>query len=150
VGGGLHKVSHGIWSNKHEGLGLPARDDSRRATRLSKLNKILNEASLRELRLGSGERILDVGCGLAQLPRRMARTAGRTGRVVGIERSADFEIYVENMIGILRGVKEKMLNFGLLDARTFEVSVAALRDWKHRPDAALWFAMAWAEGARRK
>jgi hypothetical protein len=41
-----------------------------------------------------------------------------------------------------------MLNFGLLDARTYEESVAALRDWKHRPDAAIWFAMAWAEGVR--
>jgi ubiquinone/menaquinone biosynthesis C-methylase UbiE len=256
--------------------------------RLSKLNEILNEASVRELRLGGGERILDVGCGLAQLTRRMARTAGATGCVVGIERSeeqiaearrqavaagqenlvdlrqgdvfamplrddewgtfdvaharfllehvpdpltvvrsmvraarlggrvvledddhevirlwpepagftalwnaymrvyerlgydpivgrrlvellhqagaaparntwiffgscaggADFEAYVENLIGILEGAKEKMLNFGLLDARVFERSVAGLRDWKHRPDAALWFATAWAEGVR--
>jgi SAM-dependent methyltransferase len=256
--------------------------------RLSKLNEILNEASLRELRLGGRERILDVGCGLAQLTRRMARTAGATGRVVGIERSAeqiaearrqavaageeslvdlrqgdvfamplrddewgtfdvaharfllehvpdpltvvrsmvravrvggrvvledddhevirlwpepagftalwnaymrvyerlgcdpivgrrlvellhqagaaparntwiffgscagnaDFETYVENGIGILQGAKQRMLDFGLLDARTIEEGVAALRDWKHRPDAAIWFAMAWAEGVR--
>ena len=256
--------------------------------RLSKLNEILNEASLRELRLGGGERILDVGCGLAQLTRRMARTAGAAGRVIGIERSAaqiaearrqataageenlvelrqgdvlamplrddewgtfdvaharfllehvpdplsvvralvravrvggrlvledddhevirlwpevpgfkelwnaymcvferlgcdpiigrrlvellhqagaaparntwmffgscagsaDFEVYVENLIGVLEGAKQKMLEFGLFDARTFEEAVAALRAWKHRPDAAIWFAMAWAEGVR--
>lgn len=64
--------------------------------------------------------------------------------------SPDFEVYVENLIGILEGAKEKMLDFGLLDARTFEESVAALRDWKHRPDAAIWFAMAWTEGVRRE
>ncbi|MGD1155914.1 MAG: hypothetical protein ABSA41_08815 [Terriglobia bacterium] len=64
--------------------------------------------------------------------------------------SPDFEAYVENLIGILEGAKQKMLNFGLLDARTYEESVAALRDWKHRPDAAIWFAMAWTEGVRRE
>jgi hypothetical protein len=34
--------------------------------RLSRLNDLLNEASLRELGLSGGERILDVGSGLAQ------------------------------------------------------------------------------------
>ena len=54
--------------------------------RLSRLNDLLNEASLRELGLRGGERILDVGSGLAQFTRAMARAAGPTGRVIGIER----------------------------------------------------------------
>src|SRR3989442_13128182 len=50
--------------------------------RLAKLNDILNEASLREIELKGGEKILDVGCGLAQLTRALARKAGPKGRVV--------------------------------------------------------------------
>jgi SAM-dependent methyltransferase len=55
--------------------------------RLSQLNGLLNGAALRELRLRGGERIVDFGCGLAQLTRAMARRAGV--RAVGLERSAD-------------------------------------------------------------
>ena len=54
--------------------------------RLSRLNDLLNEASLRELGLQGGESILDVGCGLAQFTRAMARATGHEARVLGIER----------------------------------------------------------------
>ena len=53
--------------------------------RLSRLNELLNLASLRELDLQGGESILDVGCGIGQLTRAMARRAGQGARVVGIE-----------------------------------------------------------------
>jgi ubiquinone/menaquinone biosynthesis C-methylase UbiE len=56
--------------------------------RLSRLNDLLNEASIRELKLLAGESILDVGCGIAQLTRAMARAAGPEARVLGIERDA--------------------------------------------------------------
>jgi SAM-dependent methyltransferase len=55
--------------------------------RLSLLNDLLNVGSVRELRLQGGERILDVGSGLGQLARAMARVAGVP--VVGVERSAE-------------------------------------------------------------
>jgi len=54
--------------------------------RLSRLNDLINEASLREMRLQAGERILDVGSGLGQFSRAMARETGAGGHVVGIER----------------------------------------------------------------
>ena len=54
--------------------------------RLSRLNDLLNEASLRELGLRGGETLLDVGCGIAQFTRAMARAAGPAGRVIGVER----------------------------------------------------------------
>jgi len=57
--------------------------------RLSKLNDLLNERSLRALDIHLGDRILDVGCGLSQLTRAMARKAGSDGVVVGIERSGE-------------------------------------------------------------
>jgi SAM-dependent methyltransferase len=55
--------------------------------RLALLNDLLNAACLRELALGGGERILDVGCGLGHLGRAMGRAAGRA--VLGIERSTE-------------------------------------------------------------
>jgi SAM-dependent methyltransferase len=54
--------------------------------RLSALNALLNERGLREIAVRPGERIVDFGCGLGQLTRKMARASGV--RIVGIERSA--------------------------------------------------------------
>ena len=57
--------------------------------RLSLLNDILNESCLRELNLRQGEKVLDLGSGLGQLTRLIARTVGSKGHVVGIERDRD-------------------------------------------------------------
>jgi SAM-dependent methyltransferase len=252
--------------------------------RLSRLNGLLNAASLRELALAGGERVLDVGSGLAQLTREMGRATGR--RVVGVERDPvqiaealrqareadeaewldlragdalslplspeewgtfdlvhtrfllehvrdplgvvremvraarpggrivleddahdtmrlwpeppgfgplwtaylrtydrlgndplvgnrlvsllweagaapvrntwiffgscaghpDFPAYVENLAGILEGAREPILSGGLLMEHALDGALATLREWGSRPDAAMWFAMAWAEG----
>src|SRR5262245_60407874 len=55
-------------------------------SRLSRLNDLINERSLREMALAGGERVLDVGSGLGQLSRAVARLGAR---VVGVERSAE-------------------------------------------------------------
>jgi ubiquinone/menaquinone biosynthesis C-methylase UbiE len=55
--------------------------------RLSLLNDLLNEAALQMMNLKGGERILDVGSGLGQLTRAMARASGKV--VVGVERSPE-------------------------------------------------------------
>ncbi len=47
--------------------------------RLSRLNELLNQATLRELDLQGGESILDVGSGIGQLTRAMARRVGTGG-----------------------------------------------------------------------
>jgi SAM-dependent methyltransferase len=57
--------------------------------RLSTLNDLLNATSLREMGLTPGLRVLDVGSGLGQLTRGIARVVGPTGHVLGIERSPD-------------------------------------------------------------
>src|SRR4030095_12551585 len=54
--------------------------------RLSRLNDLFYERSLREMALRPGEKVLDVGSGLGQLTRGMARQVGGGG-VVGVERS---------------------------------------------------------------
>lgn len=259
--------------------------DPREQKRLARLNTLINLASLRELAVGGGERILEVGSGLGQLARDMARTAG-PGRVLGIERSReqiagavraardagetglvewrrgdaldlplrrgewgrfdlaharfllehvpdpprvvrgmvravrpggrivledddhdvlrlwpepagftplwnaymrsfdrlgndpavgrrlvallheagarprrntwiffgscsgspDFRAYVENAAGLLRGARRAIVGGGLLPALTFDAALAEFEAWKKRPDAAFWFAIAWAEG----
>ncbi len=59
-------------------------DEQRRLTRL---NELMNEGSLRELAPRPGEKMLDLGAGLGQLTRAIARATGQ--RVVAIERSED-------------------------------------------------------------
>jgi SAM-dependent methyltransferase len=54
--------------------------------RLAALNDLINQAALREIALRGGERVLDLGSGLGQFARAMARIAGPTGRVIGVER----------------------------------------------------------------
>lgn len=61
--------------------------DAAEQHRLSRLNDLLNAQSLSRLRIDRGARVLDVGCGMGQLSRAIARAAGTPGRVVGIERS---------------------------------------------------------------
>lgn len=54
-------------------------------TRLTLLNEIVNGASLRELGLRAGDRVLDAGAGLGQLARAMARRVGALGEIVAVE-----------------------------------------------------------------
>lgn len=53
--------------------------------RLQLMNRLLNEASLREAAIASGERLIDFGCGLGEFARLAARAAGIPA--IGIERS---------------------------------------------------------------
>jgi SAM-dependent methyltransferase len=54
--------------------------------RLARLNELLNVRSLDALALGGGERVLDLGSGLGQMARGMARRGAKS--VLGVERSA--------------------------------------------------------------
>ncbi len=63
--------------------------DASEQERLTRLNHLLNAQSLARLRVPVGARVLDIGCGMGQLTHAIARAAGPTGRVVGIERSAE-------------------------------------------------------------
>ena len=56
--------------------------------RLVGLNKLLNQACLGELALNGKESVLDIGSGLGQFTRGIARSVYPNGRVVGIERDA--------------------------------------------------------------
>lgn len=56
--------------------------------------------------------------------------------------------YVENLVRILEGVREPILALGEFDPVSFNDCLDAIRNWGQRPDAAYWYAIAWAEGIR--
>jgi len=60
----------------------------------------------------------------------------------------DLGAYVENVVRILEGVRQPILDIGELDAAAFEAGIAALREWGTRPDAGMWYGISWAEGRR--
>ena len=60
----------------------------------------------------------------------------------------DLGAYVENLVRILDGVRDPVLALGEMDAAGFDGCLAALRAWGTRPDAAMWYAVSWAEGRR--
>lgn len=55
---------------------------------------------------------------------------------------------VDNLIGVIVGAKEVMLDQGLIRHREFDEGMASLMKWKNRGDAAYWYAAAWAEGVK--
>lgn len=57
--------------------------------RLSQLNAFINDACLVEMRLRGDERILDVGAGLMQFSRAMARLLSSEGHVIAVERDPE-------------------------------------------------------------
>jgi SAM-dependent methyltransferase len=59
-----------------------------------------------------------------------------------------FVAYVENIARILEGVRTAILALGEFDAPSFDDRVAALRAWVERRDAAIWYAVSFAEGRR--
>jgi len=91
--------------------------DPEEQQRLSRLNALLNGNSLRALRLRQGERVLDVGSGLGQFTRLLARKVGEHGKVLGVERSeAQLEEALkqarrdgeEQLLDVRRGAAEKL------------------------------------------
>lgn len=58
-----------------------------------------------------------------------------------------FRLLVENFAGILEGAREAMVRLDLIEAAAIDAAVNSLRAWGRREDAALWYAVSWAEGA---
>ena len=59
-----------------------------------------------------------------------------------------FDVLTANMIGVVQTAREQILRLDLMDAKSLDQAVDHYREWSHRPDAAIWFAMCWAEGAK--
>jgi len=59
-----------------------------------------------------------------------------------------FEVLAANMAGVIRTARETILGMSLFERDAFETVMRGYERWAKRPDAALWFAVAWAEGTR--
>jgi len=59
-----------------------------------------------------------------------------------------FPAVVDNIVGVLRGARASVLATEMIRSDAFEAVLEALRAWGARPDAAFWYAMAWAEGVK--
>jgi ubiquinone/menaquinone biosynthesis C-methylase UbiE len=56
---------------------------------------------------------------------------------------------IQNLIGVLRSAKERMVRCELIDDDAFEHVIESIALWKGRTDAAMWYAISWAEGVRK-
>ncbi len=56
-----------------------------------------------------------------------------------------FGIAALNIIKILEGAKDLMLDHHLISRGNFDAGIDGLRKWMTLPDAALWYGMSWAE-----
>jgi hypothetical protein len=60
----------------------------------------------------------------------------------------DFHAYLANLHAVIAGARDPMLSRRLLDPPSFRAALSALQEWGTRPDASIWYAIAWAEGLR--
>jgi ubiquinone/menaquinone biosynthesis C-methylase UbiE len=93
--------------------------DPEEQARLTQLNTLLNQGSLRELAPRPGERMIDIGAGLGQFARAVAKITGT--RTVGVERSVQ---QIEEGLAQTRAAGEEHL----LDLRQGDATDLALED----------------------
>lgn len=60
-----------------------------------------------------------------------------------------FSDLIENLGGVLEGARHEIVVGGRVTGEAFDDAMAEYRGWGSRPDAAIWFAMAWAEGIKQ-
>ena len=60
----------------------------------------------------------------------------------------EFDVLAANMRGVVETARESIVAMKLYDEALFDVTMREAEAWSKRPDAALWFAMSWAEGVK--
>ena len=60
-----------------------------------------------------------------------------------------FNIYVDNLIGVLAGARDQILKQKLFKPDKFDRIISSIHEWRHEPDASLWYAVSWAEGLKK-
>ncbi len=53
----------------------------------------------------------------------------------------------DNLAKILEGARGLILATAGIEDELFDQGISSLKNWSARPDAAIWFAMCWAEGS---
>jgi len=60
----------------------------------------------------------------------------------------DFPLFVQNLTGVLATARRTLLSHDLITPPKYQAAMQSLREWGGNPDAALYYAIAWAEGRR--
>ncbi len=66
----------------------------------------------------------------------------------GCAAEAHFEVLIDNLIGVIDSARERILANGSMSPSTYEDARSALAQWRRIPDAALWYAVPFAEGIK--
>ncbi len=66
----------------------------------------------------------------------------------GAKSEDNFMHYASNLIGIIAGAKEEIIELGMQQV-DFDDDIAALGAWAQLPDATLWYSANWAEGVKQ-
>jgi len=100
-------------------------------TRLSQLNILLNQRCIEKLAIQNGDTILDLGAGLGQFTRAMAREAGYKGQVIGIE--GDENQYRKALYLAKAKGEENLVDFQLGDITKLSLNeeIKNRFDWVH-------------------
>jgi hypothetical protein len=61
-----------------------------------------------------------------------------------------FELLSQNLILVLTGARNSVLEDSKMSPDSFDESINALAKWSKNPEAALWYSICWAEAARPK
>lgn len=61
---------------------------------------------------------------------------------------ANFQIFLDNLIGILVGARSLMIEQGLIEMSLFDRGIEELRTWGDMPGAAFWYTVYWASGVK--
>ncbi|MBS1543658.1 MAG: methyltransferase domain-containing protein [Bacteroidetes bacterium] len=59
-----------------------------------------------------------------------------------------FQVYANNLLGILEGSRDLMLNKNLIAQNEYTAGIKGIEEWSTLPDAALWYSINWASGER--
>ena len=60
-----------------------------------------------------------------------------------------FDIYVNNLIGVIEGAKAEIIKQELFEEKKFDDVISSFHGWREQPDATLWYAVSWAEGIKK-
>lgn len=60
----------------------------------------------------------------------------------------DFHHYANNLIGILKGARQDILEITKITAQEFDEYIHEIQQWAKKPDAALWYAANFARGRK--
>jgi SAM-dependent methyltransferase len=91
-----------------------------------------------------------VGARLVALLHEAGARPSRTALVpyTGCKGGPLFEGIARNLVEVVAGTRAGVVEDGLMTAAAFDAALGALREWMRRPDAAIWYYIAWAEGIR--